>query len=198
MATKDYVRRPQKRKSKNTKNKPVPWLRIMLALILIFLFVFALYSLQKAPVSNTETSEEGNTPNKAIVLEEDIEALKSSQNDLNTEKLPEMLAPLPVLGEEEWEYIDSLPEFSVEVDATGPVKSDKEYIMQCGSFRTDERAQELKAKLALQGFESRIIASDGVNGRWYRVVLGPYLSKRNAEKDRHQMRRGNINGCKIW
>lgn len=203
MATKDYVRRPQKRKPKNTQKQTVPWLRIVFAVLLIALFIFALYTLQKTPIEDKEAATSSNQSANAetLTLEQSADPSNTDTSTVSPEsigELPEELAPLPVFGEEDWAYIDSLPEFSVEVDATGPVESDKEYIMQCGSFRTSARAEELKAKIAFQGFESRIIASDGSNGRWYRVVLGPYERKRKAEKDRHQLRRGNVNGCKIW
>ena len=76
---------------------------------------------------------------------------------------------------------------------------DKQYIMQCGSFRKAESADTLKAQIALSGFDSTIKATDEKDGaRWYRVVLGPYSSKRLAERDRHQLERNNINYCRIW
>ena len=210
MAPKDYVTRTQKSKAQNrpkstrgrqTHHKQAqastPWLRILFAIVIIAAFVYGLTVLQQSGVeTNNGQKEQTQTNNKpnvgADVLE--LENSNATANDLVQTVKP--LAPLPVLGEEEWEFIDSLPEFSVEVDATGPVKSDREYIMQCGSFKTQGRAEELKARLALQGFEARVIVSNG--GKWYRVVLGPYESKREAESDRHILRRAKIQGCKIW
>lgn len=189
MAPKDYVKRtqakPRKRPAKKNAKQATPWLRILVACALVLAFVFALYKLQQVDVDNKPIAETENTPLADTIIADD---------SLEKEALPE----LPVLEEEDWEYIDSLPEFSVEVDATGPLTSNKDFIMQCGSFRTIERAQELRAKVAFQGLESRILTSDGSNGLWYRVVLGPYQRKREAESHRHQLRNANINGCKIW
>lgn len=212
MATKDYVRRPQKRKPKKAQSNTVPWMRILVAVLLIAGFIFALYKLQQSPprdnATNTSSSldvDSVNSQNQTL-LEEGLNQAnglpqtntsRSSDDVEPLGPLPEALSPLPVLEEEDWEYIDALPEFSVEVDATGPIESDKVYSMPCGSFREVERAERLKAQIALQGLESRIIPSDNENGRWYRVVLGPYQSKRNAQKDVHQLRSGGINGCKI-
>ena len=218
MATKDYVRRPQKKQAKKTPKKNTPWARILLAVLIVLAFVYGLFLLKTNEYTETDTSSsQQSTPSASDDIEQNNSELEQASTSLekvedepvpsdegssnevtnNTQAL-EPLKPLPVLEDEDWEYIDSLPEFSVEVDATGPLDSDREYIMQCGSFRTTQRAQELKAKLAFEGFESRIIQSDGSKGRWFRVVLGPYERKRTAEKDRHQIRRGNINGCKIW
>ncbi len=70
--------------------------------------------------------------------------------------------------------------------------------MQCGSFRKQGQAEELKARIAFQGFEAQVRPSEGSSGRWYRVIIGPYESKRLAEKQRHTLQRAKINGCKIW
>ena len=185
--------------------------------LLIAGFIFALFKLQQSSPSdvaknnakNNASSLDANGPNlqDQELLEEGLNQASglpqtnSPRNSVIVEPLgalPEALPPLPVLEEEDWEYIDALPEFSVEVDATGPIESDKVYSMQCGSFRTTERAEQLKAQIALQGLESRVLASGSIDNRWYRVMLGPYQSKRNAQKDVHQLRSGGINGCKIW
>lgn len=201
MPTKDYVRTPQKRKQTKKKKQTLPIFRIVLAIVLIVLFIFALYQLSQNNESNNVSEVKPQSDDANMALEQTVDSA-----DPSTVLLPEdnsaiemaELPPLPVLDDEEWEYIDSLPEFSVEVDATGPIESDRQYIMQCGSFRTQERAEELRARVALQGKESRILTSNGSKGLWYRVVLGPYDSKRLAEKERQEVRSGNINGCKIW
>ena len=202
---KDYVKRPKapakkqatRRKPSKQASIPMPWVKVFVSLMVVALFVFGLYKLQSMDAVNSDNDE--MVLSDEIVAPDDITKDTSANipqpNDsLEQAELPE----LPVLGEEEWEYIDSLPEFSVEVDATGPLVRNRDFIMQCGSFRTSERAEELKAKIAFQGLESRVLESNGRDGLWYRVVLGPYKRKRNAEKHKHQLSKGNLNGCVIW
>ncbi len=105
---------------------------------------------------------------------------------------------LPELPEEEWEYIKTLPGYEVEVDVQAQEKSDKRYLMQCASFRTRSQAEEMKAKIAFQGLEALIRQSSGSNGEWFRVILGPFESKRDAEKAKHSLRKVNIATCQIW
>lgn len=105
---------------------------------------------------------------------------------------------LPELPEEEWEYIKTLPGYEVEVEVKEQEKSDKRYLMQCASFRTRAQAEEMKAKIAFQGLEALIRHSTGINGDWFRVILGPYESKRDAEKAKHSLRKVNIATCQIW
>ncbi len=192
MATKDYVTRSRKPKPKKKPVKSVPWIRILIALLLISGFIYALYLLSsvqngaKAPEQNTEQSSGKVTdPNNG------------NSDDLDN-KSTVKLDDLPILEDEEYDYIDSLPNYDVEVDVDGPKQINGDFIMQCGSFRTSERANELKAMIAMQGFESRVLTSNNKNGLWHRVVLGPYERKRQAERDRHQLKRANINNCKIW
>jgi cell division protein FtsN len=57
------------------------------------------------------------------------------------------------------------------------------YILQAGSFETHEKADELKARLALQGLQTYIqkVSLEG-KGERHRVLLGPYekLEERDA------------------
>ena len=50
----------------------------------------------------------------------------------------------------------------------------KTYYLQVGSFHTEEEADNLKAKLALQGFEAVVQTADiPEKGVWHRVRVGP-------------------------
>ncbi|MDI1308916.1 MAG: SPOR domain-containing protein [Methylotenera sp.] len=50
----------------------------------------------------------------------------------------------------------------------------KSYFLQVGAFQTDEEADNLKAKLALQGFEAVVqTATIPDKGIWHRVRVGP-------------------------
>lgn len=50
----------------------------------------------------------------------------------------------------------------------------KTYYLQIGSFHTEEEADNLKAKLALQGFEAVVQTADiPEKGVWHRVRVGP-------------------------
>jgi cell division protein FtsN len=50
------------------------------------------------------------------------------------------------------------------------------YVLQAGSFRQREDADRRRAELLLLGLEPTIQESDGENGRWFRVYLGPFSS----------------------
>jgi len=72
------------------------------------------------------------------------------------------------------------------------------YTMPCGSFRQNQRAEELKAKIAMTGYKSTINEVKAKSGVWHRVALGPFKSKRKAESIRHRLQDNAINYCKIY
>ncbi len=72
------------------------------------------------------------------------------------------------------------------------------YLMPCGSFRSLNRAEELKAQIAFTGHKSIINKVKVKSGLWYRVELGPFKSKRKTESIRHRLQDNGFNYCKIW
>lgn len=62
------------------------------------------------------------------------------------------------------------------------------YIIQAGSFKQFKHAQELKAQLALLGFQTSIqTVKMKENEYWYRVYLGPFQEKAQAESSRQKL-----------
>ncbi len=54
------------------------------------------------------------------------------------------------------------------------------YVIQAGSYREAPDADELKAKLALMGIESKIQKAKVESVTWYRVKIGPYSQMSNV------------------
>ncbi len=174
MVPKDYVSRKHKKTEPPAPVKAsLPWARIVITLSLLAAFAYGLWVLKSQPEVATPEAPVATAPGK--------------QED-----------PLPDMPEEDYQFIKELEDYEVEVDVTEAPDSDKQYLMQCGSFRDKEQAQSMKAKIAFQGLESMVRSSEGKKGVWYRVILGPYDSKRDAERDRHRIRKANIMTCQIW
>jgi cell division protein FtsN len=175
MAHKDYVARGRSKKQAPPPSKPsLPWLRIVITVSLVAGFSYFLWSIKGTAPQDTSNKGAG------------------------TERAQDEKDTMPDIPEEEWEFIKTLPEYTVEIEQKEQADLTVPQQMQCGSFRRNEQAQELKANIAFQGLEAQVKPSKGSSGLWYRVVLGPYDSKRIAEKDRHTLQRAKINGCKIW
>ncbi|MDW6091622.1 cell division protein FtsN [Vibrio rhizosphaerae] len=177
MANKDYVKRGSATKKTARKApKKRPWLSGTLAVILVAVFGYGLYTL------STQPSPPASQP---VVHQAEV---KQSTHD-NQQTLP----PPPT---EKWDYVDTLPQREIEVTPKALKVSDIPYIMQCGAYKTMAQAEKRKLDIAFQGIKSKIRKKE--DSSWYRVVIGPYKFKRDAERDRHKLQRAKIEPCAIW
>jgi cell division septation protein DedD len=194
MAHQDYVSRgrPKKKKSKKTNKKQLnvkTKLFGLLTVLVIAAFVYFLWIIKhKQPI--VVVPKPVATQTKPAKHTKPVQQSTKKTSKGSTKKLPE-------LADEKWSYPKELAEKKVkqsqyEVTDKGPWK------MQCASFKSDAQAQTLKAKIAFLGIESQVVRSQGENGTWYKVVLGPYQRKRTAEKDKHKLRKNGVLTCQIW
>ena len=180
MAHQDYVSRSRAKNKKKSPYKkdvePAPGLSLKVKLISVFLvvaipsFVYMLWSIKDVQPDT-------------VVTPKVIKAKKSPE--------------LPKPPEEKWTYVDDLKSKQVEVGEY-EVKQKGPYKMQCGSFRTRKQAESLKAKIAFTGLEAQLSKATGTSSTWFKVYLGPYAKKRDAEKDKHKLKNNKVHGCKIW
>ncbi|SEG66397.1 SPOR domain-containing protein, partial [Vibrio hangzhouensis] len=63
-------------------------------------------------------------------------------------------------------------------------------------YKTLAQAEARKLDIAFQGISSTIRKKE--NSSWFRIVLGPYKWKRDAERDKHKLQRAKIEPCAIW
>lgn len=184
MAHQDYVSRSRNTKKspykKTPKNEPkgVPTkvkLIAVIALIAITLFAYLLWSIK---------DDAATQPIEEPVVEQPKEVTK------NTTTLPEP-------PKEKWAYRKELEDKKIE-EGQYDVKQGGPYKMQCGSFKTLKQAEVLKANIAFAGLSAQIGKSVGSKATYYKVYLGPYEKKRDAEKDKHKLKRNKINYCQIW
>lgn len=184
MAHQDYVSRPRNTKKspykKGSKEQPkgLP-VKVKLiglfTLIIICAFAYFLWSIKDNGTSPQETT--------APLVEEKAKTKAETS--------------LPTPPKEKWAYRKELEDKKIEVGQYD-VKKGGPYKMQCASLRTLKQAEVLKAKIAFVGLSAQISKSVGSNGTYYKVFLGPYEKKRDAEKDKHKLKNNKINYCQIW
>jgi cell division protein FtsN len=76
--------------------------------------------------------------------------------------------------------------------ATEPAPDRSSYVLQAGAFKSQEDAEGMKVKLALIGFEARIISAE-VNGvTFYRVRVGPYGQLEDMNRARGRLAENGI------
>ena len=108
-------------------------------------------------------------------------------------------APGPDSSPTRYEFWETLPTNDVAVN-TDPYEMSatksavaKEYLLQAGSFRKQDEADALRAELILAGFaattsEVTLVGED----RWFRVLVGPYTSRRETRKAMSALRTKKI------
>jgi cell division protein FtsN len=178
VANRDYVRRGKgtsRRPAKKKTSGKKPWRSGLLAILLASGFGYGLYLLSNDP----EPAKPAPVTTKPA-----------------PKPKPKPTKPIPPPPEEKWDYVETLPNREVEVKAKEQVVSKIPYIMQCGAYKTLAQAEARKLDIAFQGISSQIRKKE--NSSWFRVVLGPYKLKRDAEREKHKLQRAKIEPCAIW
>jgi len=188
---KDYAKGKGKKKKsgasrgnkKSTVSNALLVITILLVGSLIGLLVYLKWY-QTSPVFPAKDTSQKATPQK-----------KQGPKDQQDKKVLEDEVPFYKTHEE---MLNKTVEIPIE-DLKLPEGENKYlYLMPCGSFKDSQRADELKAKIAFLGFESKINQISSKSILWHRVELGPFKSKRKAESIRHRLQDSGFNYCKIW
>lgn len=101
---------------------------------------------------------------------------------------------------QQYDFFTVLPEMEVVVpeqeltakaqpeSAAAPTRADGErYLLQVGSFRDMNDADQLKARLALLGVVARVQQVTVNDATWHRVRVGPVASAREADEMRNRL-----------
>ncbi|EOW0743125.1 TPA: SPOR domain-containing protein [Proteus mirabilis] len=72
-----------------------------------------------------------------------------------------------------------------------PATTEARFLVQCGSFKTNEQAESVRATLAFSGIESRVTKG---NDGWIRVLSGPF-NKEQANTLSRQAAGAGVSGC---
>ncbi len=178
MPQQDYVKtaRPAPRaKTKKPAKKTIPVPLIAAVLILLAGFGYFLWHISHRPGAAEAAMEHQLATEKA----------KAAKAQVTTE-----LPPKPV--KEPYTYIQELKNKEIKVQAEELVQK-APATMYCGTFKALDEAQALKVKIAFEGVAAEIKENDGK----YRVIVGPYASKRMAQTDKNKLLRNKVANCWI-
>ena len=71
------------------------------------------------------------------------------------------------------------------------------YMLACAAFSVREKAESMKAEIALRGLKANVKSVDSKGSTLYRVQLGPYSERTKAEIDRDNLFKLGIKSCQI-
>ena len=69
----------------------------------------------------------------------------------------------------------------------------KEFVLQAGSFRSVDDAESVRASLLLQDLPVNMVPVTLADGTWYRVVVGPYAVRDDAQAMLSRLQEQNLN-----
>lgn len=167
------------------------WMLITALTIGFVVFLVYLSSTGSKPVQSL-------TQTTGVTVPADSE--KSEKTAELTKKQEVKVAPGPIIPQ--FDFYTILPEKEVVLpdseigtrareERIGQAK-ETSYIMQAGSFKEFKDADNMKAKLALMGIESRVEKAKVGNAAWYRVKMGPFDRMASVSSIRARLRQNGI------
>ncbi|MBI5461360.1 MAG: SPOR domain-containing protein [Gammaproteobacteria bacterium] len=176
----DYKHRTSTPRRRRKQQSPPGWLWLLAGLA-IGLFVAFLFYLQQRPAAQPTAA---STPATPAQTSQSLN-VPTAQQDARAVRKTEPAKALPPPAKPRFDFYTILPEMEVPVpeqEITGQpregvpqVEAPGTYLLQAGSFRTRQQADQLKAKLALLGLQSDI-QTVTINNKetWHRVRVGPF------------------------
>ncbi|SJM92481.1 Sporulation domain-containing protein [Crenothrix polyspora] len=173
----DYKHRAQNNKNTNTPYKqraqanskigPLKWMLITALVISFAVFLVYLRSMDNKPGAITLTK----TLTTADLAK--IETQKKAEPEPKKEPQPPQFDFYTILPQKEMVVADHEIKTRAREERVGKTKN-THYVIQAGSFKSSKEADQLRAKLALMGIESKINKAKVGDVIWYRVKIGPY------------------------
>jgi len=187
-----------------SNKKPVPGYIWMFAGLAIGLFASFLMYLDKQPaeeVSFTDAvkhelkkaREQQKTEAETATDSQPQNTAGDSENKKPRFEFYTILSELEVfVPEPEVESKNSTPQPSSNkaVEASNP--SNKKYLLQAGSFKSQQDAERLKASLALLGVQSSIQSVSINRDNWHRVRIGPFSNPTRLRETLSTLKQNNI------
>ena len=179
---------------------PPPWAWAAVGL-LVGLFVALLVFLQLGPAPSVERTVKLETPPEPATRPAAKQPAPAPAE--SSEKQPSS-PPKP-----RFDFYNLLPEMEVivpEQDVQGATTSEGvrqveqpgTYLLQAGSFRTREQADQLRARLALLGVETDVQTVTVDNKQtWHRVRVGPFHNLRDLNTARSLLKKNGIDAILI-
>jgi cell division protein FtsN len=193
MMSRDY--KPSPEKSRNT-NKGSPFLTGLLIGFLLgvaaSLGVVMFVKGGESPFANQSSTEVAKS-----VAEKMKSKMNAEEETTDATQLPPTENPVDNNEETRFDFYTILPgneskvskeeEIKIKEEAPEPA-APKSYFLQVGAFQTGEEADNMKAKLALQGFEAVVqTATIPDKGVWHRVRVGPLYDLDQINKSKSDL-----------
>jgi cell division protein FtsN len=91
--------------------------------------------------------------------------------------------------------VETPAEAGIEPTVVSP--SGLSYLIQVGAFRAPEDAEQMRARMAILGFEAKVSNVERDGATWHRVRLGPYASLEDLNRARTRVEENGIDSMVV-
>lgn len=91
--------------------------------------------------------------------------------------------------------VESSDEAGIETRVVSP--SGLSYLLQVGAFKNSEDAEQMRARMAILGFEARVSETERDGATFHRVRLGPYPSIEELNKAKGRLSENGVDSVVI-
>jgi len=190
--TTDYRHRPKRRYKRKTATSP-PWIWTLVGLIAgLFVAFLVFLQMRPQPMIGSQT----------IAPEKPAEPAGRKIHKVREK-------PIPAPPKPRFDFYNLLPEMEVivpEQELSGTpmhegvkrVEKPGTYLLQAGSFRSQQQADQLRAKLALLGLETSL-QTVSINSKqtWHRVRVGPFDNLTDLNEARSLLKKNGVDAILI-
>ena len=206
MAAKNKANTKKQEKAQNTKKPqgavkntpPQPrWMKftILAAAFLTFLIIVnqnADYLSKSTQESNakTEPDSQSNASLQASVNKSSAQPQPNNQSD--------KFDFYEILEKDNASNVPEIENIYRSTPKSAILPTDKDYLIQAGSFRSQKDADRFRARLLLKGLEPYVKKIDlTTQGVWYRVYVGPYRNRSELNKAQDILAHQGVNAIVV-
>lgn len=173
----DYAHRSRSRKS--SVSRGMPWKIIITIIVLVTLLVFGLAFIRHHYVIGKQILPiKGGAPVEQAMPSKNLPVQPKSASEQTSVK---------------FDFYNILPKMTVSTTNDMPTMVDNSrYILQLGSFNTEQAAQIFQQEAQQKGFRTFISTTSSGGQTWYRIQMGPYKNQDMAETERNYLEDAKI------
>lgn len=191
-ASRKPARQPTAKRAASAPRR-TPWKLLLITAAVLGSFGYLLYTLLQTPQTPTQ-------PQVKVAPKSALQPATPKPKQPEPAAIPAQEPEADTSRQSKFEFYEMLPNTEVVAPKVDVYKStpkdakmEYRYLLQTGSFRDSADAERMRAKLILQGFPGvRTDRSDGSNGVWYRVRLGPFDNKTQMNLAHNKLGKLNI------
>ncbi len=148
---------------------------------------------QPTQLSEVPYNDQTQVPRSQVTIKPPTQSMQQQPvvTTQPTTRAPVVTQTAPVVPRQEAPKQEAPKQQPVKQPEAPKAEKVQRWAIQCGSFKTMDPAESVRAQLAFAGIESRITS----NGGWNRIMLGPYNNRAAADSMLQRLKGAGASNC---